>query len=444
MAASSSSPPSPLLSLSLFLPRLPSWTASPPIMLSPSSTRLTLLTVLLIALSSPLTASAASIQSPNAKGNVARANAVKAAFQQSFNAYKQYCFGQDQLQPLTKTCTNPLGGWGASVVDAMDTAKVMGLDDIYNECVAQSLKTDYTKTSQDEISIFETTIRHVGGLLSAYELGGKREQGLVDQAVVVGDRLLHGWVGNNPAPFNLLRSWSTNPTPVTDQGAIIAETGTLLLEFDRLSKHSGNNTYRDYAVKAMKGTISQTGKPFPGLNPQGINPATLASTDDYVTWGGGSDSFFEYELKSAQLLGTADTYLPAWITTVNSSIAQLMTTPGGLTLQPNLLYLADYSKSSGGLIPRGSHLECFDGGNWLLGGKLLGNSAIFHYGLRLTDACINTYASTADGIGPESFVYKTSKGSTNGVTIKNKKFYYQHGFDVDAVDYVLRPEVVER
>lgn len=385
--------------------------------------------------------SSASVQNGQLTGDANKAAAVKAAFQDAFNDYKRVCFGRDQVNPLSKTCADPLGGWGASLVDAQSTAKVMGLDDIYNDAVAQSLKTDYTKTTSNSISLFETTIRHVGGLLSSYELGDQTNKQLVDQAVVVGDRLLHGWAGGNDLPYNTIKNWNTTPTPDTSKGAIIAETGTLVLEFDRLSKHSGNDTYRQFAVKAMKATINSSPLPFPGLNPQGIDPKTARPTDDYVTWGGGSDSFFEYELKYGQLIGSTDTYIPAWIRSVNSSIANLMTTASGTSKA--LTYLADYSKSNGGLIPRSSHLECFHGGNWLLGGKLLGNDAIVQYGLQLTEACINTYTSSATGIGPESFVFRSASGSTNGVKISNEAFYAQNGFDYDAKSYVLRPEVLE-
>lgn len=382
------------------------------------------------------------IQSDAATGDATKADAVKSAFSKAFNDYKTYCFGHDQLNPLSKTCSDDLGGWGASVIDAQSTAKIMGLETIYNQAVAQSLWTDYTKTSSSTISVFETTIRHVGGLLSSYELGGKVNKKLVDQAVIVGDRLLHGWINGLDLPYNSLTNWSTNPQPKTDSNAIIAETGTLVLEFDRLSKYSGNDTYRQYAVKAMKATIDSSPLPFPGLNPQGIDPKTGKPTGDYITWGGGSDSFFEYELKYGQLIGSTSIYIPAWVRAVNSSIAHLLTTAGD-TEKSNLTYLADYSASHGGLISRGSHLECFHGGNWLLGGKMLENDAIVKHGLHLTEACINTYTSSATGIGPESFVYKTASGSANHVNVSNTEFYRTNGFDYDARMYVLRPEVLE-
>ncbi|KAJ7851623.1 hypothetical protein B0H14DRAFT_2509167 [Mycena olivaceomarginata] len=46
------------------------------------------------------------------------------------------------------------------------------------------------------ISVFETTIRFVGGLLSAYELGGEKHPiQLVTKAKLVADKMAFAWVG---------------------------------------------------------------------------------------------------------------------------------------------------------------------------------------------------------------------------------------------------------
>jgi len=50
-------------------------------------------------------------------------------------------------------------------------------------------------------SVFETTIRHIGGLLSAYELSGKKDRRFVDAAQVLGDKLAFAWTGNNVLPY---------------------------------------------------------------------------------------------------------------------------------------------------------------------------------------------------------------------------------------------------
>ena len=60
----------------------------------------------------------------------------------------------------------------------------------------------------------------------------------------------------------------------------------------------------------------------------------------------------------------------------------------------NFVYLADFDDNRQ-IRHIGSHLACFHGGNWLLGGKLLNNQTIVDIALELVDACWNTYASTA-------------------------------------------------
>lgn len=44
-------------------------------------------------------------------------------------------------------------------------------------------------------SVFETTIRYVGGLLSAYELSDRQHSVLLQKAKELGDKLAFSWVG---------------------------------------------------------------------------------------------------------------------------------------------------------------------------------------------------------------------------------------------------------
>ena len=44
-------------------------------------------------------------------------------------------------------------------------------------------------------SLFETTIRYVGGLLSAFELSGRQHNVLVEKAKEVADKMAFAWVG---------------------------------------------------------------------------------------------------------------------------------------------------------------------------------------------------------------------------------------------------------
>lgn len=394
----------------------------------------------LVLLSSTSVASVDPIQSSKATGNSKRANAIKKSYLSSYNEYLKYACKNgkcaDQLNPLSKTSSSPFGAFGATLVDSMTTSHVMGLDDQLNQAIKWSEKIDFNSTAQDTISLFETNIRYVASLLSTYELTGKKHKKLITQAKTIGDHLLTGWVGDNKLPYNTLQNWNTYGAP-QQNGAIIAETGTIVLEFYKLSKYTGDPKYKEHADKAMLAT-SQAKSTFPGLKGQGIDPKTNQATSLYITWGGGSDSYFEYLLKYGILLGSTKTWIPSWISAVQSSITHLITKA---YKHPELTYLTDYN--DGDNIYQFSHLGCFVAGNWLLGGKVLKNQEYFDYGLKLTESCINTYTSEVTGIGPEAFVFVGEGNKRNGITIYNQTFYDQHGFDNSVVDYVLRPEVLE-
>lgn len=158
-------------------------------------------------------------------------------------------------------------------------------------------------------------------------------------------------------------------------------------------------------------------------------------------FAGGSDSYFEYLIKYAYLSGNSSSiFASEFIRTMQSSITELLVEPQG---HPDLLFLSSYSESSGGTIPRFSHLGCFAGGTWVLGGKILGQKTWVDYGRKLAYSCAQTYRRSITGIGPESFVYIAPPNNTNGVTIYDTAFYKKNGFNYESVDYILRPEVSE-
>ncbi|SPO23478.1 related to Mannosyl-oligosaccharide alpha-1,2-mannosidase precursor [Ustilago trichophora] len=402
------------------------------------------LLVALLSVGLPFGADAAAIQKPGlqqSQTSKTRADQIKAAYRTSYQAYLKYASGHDALLPLSNGFTDPFGGWGASVVDSLSTSFLMGHKDLYDQGVEYSKRIDFTKTSSETISLFETNIRYLAGLISAYELGGKKEHKLIDQAKVVGDHLITGWLGNNPLPCNTLK-WNNLEKPDQCKSSGIAEAGTLILEMDRLSKYTGDPKYLRLATKSMK-AIAESKAVFPGLFPQVYNPVTGQPADDYVTWGGGSDSFFEYLIKYAYLIGDdQDVWIPTWVNSVSSSIEHLVEHPEQ-TQQSQLAYLTDYSASNGGNLPRWSHLGCFAGGNWILGAKMINQPTFDQYGQALTAACANTYTSSSSGMGPESFVFIGQGNNTNGITIKDPDFYRQHGFDFEVTQYILRPEVME-
>lgn len=84
-------------------------------------------------------------------------------------------------------CTNRnSNGWGASAVDALSTALVMGNSEVVNQIVNYVPEIDWSVSADDQpVSLFETTIRYVAGLLSGYDLLKGPLSGLADDVSVL-------------------------------------------------------------------------------------------------------------------------------------------------------------------------------------------------------------------------------------------------------------------
>ncbi|KAJ8082826.1 hypothetical protein PM082_008682 [Marasmius tenuissimus] len=375
--------------------------------------------------------------------------AVKDIFQRSYGAYRKYAFGHDDLMPVSGEPNDDRNGWGATIVDAMSTMHIMGFDDLFKEAVDFVGHIDFNKSQKDDqtVSVFETTIRYLGGLLSAYELSGNEHEILLRKAQEVADKMAYAWKSpDQTIPYGQL-NFSTNTPSIAVN--LIAEAGTLDLEWTTLTKHTGNKTYERLTVDAVR-TIANLPAPLPGLAAQLIDPKTSKFADDHIstsqTWGGGSDSYFEYLLKYPRLTNTDDNlFADTWATAVDSSITHLLRT----STVGHHVYLADRDGTGKHARITGisSHLACFHGGNWIYGGHLLNNDTIVKIGLDLIDACWNTYASTATGIGPEVFQYITTNkddfSNNRHLTPAQAVFYEKHGFYIADTEYILRPEVLE-
>lgn len=104
-----------------------------------------------------------------------------------WNSYRQYAWGQDELKPVSKTGSQNWGGMGVTLVDSLDTLWLMGLHKEFDEA-KKWVQTSLTFDHAGAVSVFETTIRELGGLLSAYDLSGDKV--FLDKAKLLGDRLM--------------------------------------------------------------------------------------------------------------------------------------------------------------------------------------------------------------------------------------------------------------
>lgn len=103
-----------------------------------------------------------------------------------------------------------------------------------------------------EASVFETTIRVVGGLLSAYDLTG--DEGLAQRCMQLTDRLLYAFDTETGIPMNTLgldTLVASNPA-WTKGASTLSEYGTEQLEFVRLSAVSGDPLYAEKAERSIQ------------------------------------------------------------------------------------------------------------------------------------------------------------------------------------------------
>eukprot|EP01138_Halocafeteria_seosinensis_P005982 gb/GECG01006114.1/.p1 GENE.gb/GECG01006114.1/~~gb/GECG01006114.1/.p1 ORF type:complete len:1193 (+),score=115.25 gb/GECG01006114.1/:1-3579(+) len=233
--------------------------------------------------------------------NFARQEAVRNAFHHAWSSYKSFAYGDDELQPLTKNGTQTLCNMSLTLVDSLDTLFLMGYFEEF-ELACNYLRENFSVTSDINTNLFETTIRVIGGLLSAYDLSQKEV--LLDLTITLANRIIETGAfstasGLPMGTLNLRNLTSFNPKWVNGASSL-SEVATIQLEFHRLSELSGNTTYRELADNVVKILYNKRGKY--GLWPIYVDPDTAEFYKKApVTLGARGDSAYEYLLKLALL-----------------------------------------------------------------------------------------------------------------------------------------------
>ena len=104
-----------------------------------------------------------------------RADAMVELFRFAWDGYFIYAYPHDDLLPKNNSFSDSRNGWGLLKLDTLDTAIIMEQEDIMNIILDYIPTVDFTKKNgrpPNEIStsLFETNIRYLSGLLSAYDL----------------------------------------------------------------------------------------------------------------------------------------------------------------------------------------------------------------------------------------------------------------------------------
>lgn len=335
-------------------------------------------------------------------------DAIKQAFKKCWQAYRERAWLADELTPIRGEPRNTFGGWGATLVDSLDTLWIMGMKAEFAEAVDAAVTIDFAKSQQEEINTFETTIRYLGGFLAAYDLSGDAR--LLRKANEVGEMLIKAFDTPNRMPITrwLVNSAAGGEKQEAPDGELVAEIGSLTMEFTRLSILTGDPKWFD-AVQRITDLFNkqQMTTSLPGMWPLVVNPKDqVFNSGSYFTLGAMADSLYEYLPKMSALLGgKLPEYQEMYERAMDVASEWLLFRPMTPTDEDILISgHVQVQEEVGNLITplrEGQHLVCFVGGMYALGGKLYGRDEDLEIARKLTEGCIWTYKASPHGVMPE-------------------------------------------
>ncbi|AET39944.1 mannosyl-oligosaccharide 1,2-alpha-mannosidase Ecym_5170 [Eremothecium cymbalariae DBVPG len=378
-------------------------------------------------------------------GNREAKTAIEHVFMESWDDYIKHAWGFDVFHVVQGTGSNmadngkPLG-W--MIVDALDTMMIIysGTDDPETK---QKFR-DYIMKSQNwiqnvldydidiEVNVFETTIRMLGGLLSAYYLSSELSIGdpsiYLTKAISLGDRLVPAFADSPIGiPYSSINLHSGEV--IKDHGnsgaSTTAEITTLQLEFKYLSYITGNDTYWRLAEAVYKPVFEANDYPesWDGLVPVGVNADTGMFWGRTIRLGSRGDSYYEYLLK--QYLLTHETLYRDIFDIAMEGVSKHLLFA---SVPNNLLFIAAKENGLNGLpSSKMDHLLCFIGSMYAMRAtdgltyqvasrqKWWDTNRINYWNLAegLTETCYMMYHEVPSGLAPEIAVFRTNTRLTN-------------------------------
>lgn len=253
-------------------------------------------------------------------------------FHHAYNSYMEHAYPADELMPLSckgrvrgvdpsrGDVDDALGKFSLTLIDTLDTLAVLGEVEEFEEAVRFVIR-DVSFDNDVVVSVFETNIRVLGGLLGghfsaiALKNSGKGmlwyKNELVGMAKEIGYRLLPAFNTSTGIPYprvNLkygIHHPSSNAG--TESDTCTACAGTMIMEFGALSRLTGEPIFEQKAQKAMEAIWI-----YRSRHSDLVGTVINIHNGDWVrkdsSVGAGIDSYYEYCLKAYILLGD-ETYL---------------------------------------------------------------------------------------------------------------------------------------
>ncbi|RQM12948.1 hypothetical protein DD237_006507 [Peronospora effusa] len=361
--------------------------------------------------------------------------------QWAWKGYTTYAYGYDSLNVQTYEGTGiPDRNMALTLVDSLDTLYLVGMFqefDRASEWVANNMEQRIFLSGF--ISLFETTIRVMGGLLSAYYMSGHVHFLMIAKTLGLAlspafDVYVHGIPAKD---FDTATKLARNIPS-------LAEVGSLQLEFKYLARATGYTmleeqvdrisdlTSLDFYPYVKLFSYTQLAKQVDEKYTNGLLPVQLSMHDGKVitskiTLGANGDSYYEYLLKQWLLSGKKDDkFRTRYITAVDGIMNKLLgkSTPNGLIFVGELVH--------GKLEPKMDHLVCFVPGMLALG--YMNGMPEEHLTLakQLMETCYQMYAQMEAKLAPEIVYFNMNESVEEDLLVSPN----------DAFN-LLRPETVE-
>ena len=331
---------------------------------------------------------------------------VKRSFLHSWEGYKKYAWLEDELSPISGGNQSTFAGWAATLVDSLDTLWIMGLEEEFEHAVEAVGQFDFTTSDAEMLNVFETTIRYLGGLLGAYDLSNAKHPILLRKATELGEILYFAFDTPNRMPITRWKWKEALYKQSASEMALVAEIGSLSLEFTRLSQLTGDPKYYD-AITRITDALeqSQDSTRIPGLWPIVVNAKQLTFKSNIFSVSAMADSLYEYLPKQHLLLGgVSRQYRKLYESALEAAKTHLFFRPmlpnnKDILIPGNARY--DEAAHAIRLDPQMQHLGCFAGGMVALAAKSFDREDDLPVARRLVDGCIWAYDSQVTGIMPE-------------------------------------------
>ncbi|XP_050592791.1 endoplasmic reticulum mannosyl-oligosaccharide 1,2-alpha-mannosidase [Bombus affinis] len=357
-----------------------------------------------------------------------RQKAIVAAFKHSWNGYKEYAWGYDNVKPISRKYYEWFG-LGLTIVDSLDTMYIMGLNNEFLEAKLWVEK-NLVFTSNRDVNLFEVTIRVLGGLLSAYHLSGDKI--FLSKATALGERMMPAFSTSSGVPYSDVNlGTKTAHGPKWGPDSSTSEVTSIQLEFRDLSRSTGDPKFEE-AVAKVSEHVHQLEK-YDGLVPIFINANTGQFRDHAtITLGARGDSYYEYLLKQWLQTGKTINYLrDDYLLGIAGTQKHLVKR----TAINKYLFIAELVGAHKEITPKMDHLTCYLGGTLALG---------VHHGLssdhmdlanEIVKTCYQTYAIQPTFLAPEITYFNTE--NSNGE--KSMDMYVK----MNDAHNLLRPEFIE-